>query len=417
MTNKTPKTMRTANIRVSKVNSTTGGELNYTSEDIKLMVEQVLERYPGTRFAYIFHDKDTSADGPVPEHWHIVFKFSGHARFNSLKEVFPYGMIQTAKSLNASIQYLIHKNAPEKFQYQVSEIITNFSESKLEELLTEKDHRSKKQNEKKILEEIADLIKEGKLRDFNLPKYIDENDLGVFYSKNKNLIENLLQLEFKRMMMTNDRDIDVIFIQGEPGVGKTTYIDYLTKEYNGVCISSADNDMWQDYGGQDVMVLDDFRDSNLAYHELLKMIDNNKRSSVRGRYRNRSFSGKLIIITSVIPLNQWYNGKRDRGDSLAQLYRRIGLYIKMTEKEIAYCTCDEKTGMPSTPLRKTENPTYKLYKTERVRENKLISRLDSLINTVSESARQMGVEVSEIVSENDNRDESIEMEVEKEWFV
>ena len=65
--------------------------------------------------------------GLEQEHKHIVFTAKNAIRFNSVKEMFPGANIEVSKDLNASVQYLTHKNNVDKFQYDKSLVITNNS--------------------------------------------------------------------------------------------------------------------------------------------------------------------------------------------------------------------------------------------------------------------------------------------------
>lgn len=110
------------------------------SYDYKLLLERL--PYFWDKFYYIEHDKDTYTEieldkksdnedievgKPKKKHIHIV----AHSESNlllgraAIKFGVPSNMVERCKSLKGSIQYLIHKNNPEKYQYGIGEIITN----------------------------------------------------------------------------------------------------------------------------------------------------------------------------------------------------------------------------------------------------------------------------------------------------
>lgn len=89
------------------------------------------------RFAYIIHDQDyftadDSDDKHSPgqqkkNHVHVVFFWDNSYQLGNIasKIGLPSNYLQAVKSRTAAIQYLIHKNNPEKHQYNISDIVTN----------------------------------------------------------------------------------------------------------------------------------------------------------------------------------------------------------------------------------------------------------------------------------------------------
>jgi hypothetical protein len=101
----------------------------------------------------------------------------------------------------------------------------------------------------------------------------------------------------------------------------------LGKSY---CVSSASNDPFQDYFGQDILILDDLRDVDISYTDLLKALDKHTKSTVKSRYHNKCFLGDMIIITSCVPLEDWYFNHKS--EEKRQLKRRImEMYIMSLE--------------------------------------------------------------------------------------
>lgn len=85
---------------------------------------------------------------------------------------------------------------------------------------------------------------------------------------------------------------------------------------------AADKGWWDDYDGQEIVILNDFR-GQLSYHELLTLIDRwPKKVSRRGR-APIPFLAKHIIITSSGPPDQVYPRQNEKFDSIDQLMRRI----------------------------------------------------------------------------------------------
>ncbi len=317
------ETMRSAFIRVSAENSTESGMVHYTFDDIKSMVQAFADRYSGSKFAWICHNKDIDPVSKVAtkEHFHIIFIFKTPVKFKYIKESFPYGNIQKATSKNACIQYLLHLNNPEKTQYDKSCIFTNYNDSVLDDMLTTTDGETQS---RKMVDNILRKIANGEIREYNRFNYID----SVTLVRNHSLFANAFKDRSEKIMSDYSRKIDVIFIYGDSGAGKTSYAKILAKKYGdgSYYISSSSNDTMQDYKGQDVLILDDLRDDAFSFADLLKVLDNHTATSIKSRFFNKSFLGKAIIITSCVPYDKWYNDtKEDRN----QFYRRISIYLEM----------------------------------------------------------------------------------------
>lgn len=124
-------------------------QTNYVSAVIQLQKQQLnyqtLENYLNNScslWAYIVHDKDTHDDGTSKGlHIHIKMILSTESRprlsttLNTLTTQLNIDKtavtIEKMESVAGSIQYLIHMNDANKYQYDVKEIKTNLSESQL----------------------------------------------------------------------------------------------------------------------------------------------------------------------------------------------------------------------------------------------------------------------------------------------
>lgn len=117
----------------------------------------------------------------------------------------------------------------------------------------------------------------------------------------------------------------VFFLQGMAGEGKTTYAKILGEKYYGIdevfISENGSKGMLDSYHGEKVLILDDLRDSDIRYSQLLKLLDNNTSSNAEARYHNKNLARcKLIIITSTVsPLDMYKGIEEER----YQFYRRI----------------------------------------------------------------------------------------------
>jgi hypothetical protein len=106
------------------------------------------------------------------------------------------------------------------------------------------------------------------------------------------------------------------------------------------------------------------RDNAFKFYDLLKMLDNNTKSSCYSRFSNKPIDCHMIVITSSIPLRYWYKELRYSGEeeSLFQLYRRICSYVVVTDEEIViYDKIDDK-GNPVNETGRYKNEVLELKK-------------------------------------------------------
>ena len=287
------------------------------------------------KYAYILHDKDPDTS----PHYHIYLNFGRTgiplpdiAKWFGLQE----SCVERIKGRPVDVlKYLVHGNDSQinKHQYDYSEVVANF-------------------------DFLAEIESDKVLGDFEKYSYAQQlqyvNNLPVSEKTQAfTKLEKLWKIYCQCLVLNNDRDIDVMFIDGKGGTGKTYYAKkLLTQMGYDYCVSSSSNDPFQDYLGQKAIILDDLRDSVFDFEDLLKMLDNNTASSVRSRFTNKVFNGKLIVITSTVPLSYWYRSYQysDNKDEINQLYRRIRSYVKVTHDLVSvYNQIDERgrpTGIP-----------------------------------------------------------------------
>lgn len=287
------------------------------------------------KYAYILHDKDPDTS----PHYHIYLNFGRTgiplpdiAKWFGLQE----SCVERIKGRPVDVlKYLVHGNDSQinKHQYDYSEVVANFDF--LAEIETDK--------------VLGDFEKYSYSQQLQYVNNLPVSEKTQAFTK----LEKLWKIYCQCLVLNNDRDIDVMFIDGKGGTGKTYYAKkLLTQMGYDYCVSSSSNDPFQDYLGQKAIILDDLRDSAFDFEDLLKMLDNNTASSVRSRFTNKVFNGKLIVITSTVPLSYWYRSYQysDNKDEINQLYRRITSYVKVTHDLVSvYNQIDEKgrpTGIP-----------------------------------------------------------------------
>lgn len=288
------------------------------------LVKKVLEDKRAIKdYAYIIHDKDKKEDGTVKSpHIHLMMRFSEVQDTRYIAKWFNVGenyLCKVKGRFADALEYLTHKNAVEKYQYSESEVVSNFDFKKE---IDKKDGNLRKN-------EIIDKIVSGEIREFNYFDYIGIEE----YDKYKKSIDNAFKYRTDKIKGVA-REMECVFITGDSGTGKTTYAKKIAKEKGySIFVSSGSNDPLDDYKGQDCIILDDLRPSCMGLSDLLKMLDNHTASTVKSRYKNKVLECKLIIITTTLDIESFFNNVfSEEKETIIQLKRRCKLMLKFDMK-------------------------------------------------------------------------------------
>lgn len=322
------KKMRTAFIRVSAVNHIKqdneelgikeGDVVEYTLEDILNIIK---EWQKTKKFDYFLIEHNEKEEN---KHFHIVISFPQNSSgdFNTLKNKFPFGNIDTCKrSVKRCVRYLCHADNPEKAQYEWSAIITNAP-----------DELEKYKIEDKLafnleLQVILDKISSGEIKKFEIDKISRD-----IYVKKRRVIENAFDYREQTLLTDPNRNIEVYVLQGESRIGKTTFVkEWAKKNGKSICLSSASRDPWQDYGGQDIFVYDDFDYNSIKIDDFKKALDPHTNTSMSRRYRNTLFTGDTIFICTNTPIGDWF--QYDEESSREAVFKRIDYVLDFKKFE------------------------------------------------------------------------------------
>lgn len=199
--------------------------------------------------------------------------------------------------------------------------------------------------EKEAMQVLID-IREGKIPEYDYERLVspavDACMKNGQVANAYNYYYNKIKAELRAKGFKNAPAKNVYFIEGGAGTGKSSLAQELCEaNHMSYYVTSTGAHAFDDYQGQEVIILDDCRDSSYRLNELLKMLDNNTRCDIQARYHNKNLCAvKLIIITSAKPLMQWYQEGYDRGEQLTQLYRRIKVHftLEMLSDGTSICT-------------------------------------------------------------------------------
>lgn len=326
---------KTAEFRAAEFESTLQKVAEKYEVTEEKVVDKIIQRLMKAeyvdKFALIVHDKDGSkgGEGLASRHVHAVIKFKYPVYLSRLamtlnmpittiekiKAKKPYGLKRTVMDVGAALCYLTHKNTPEKYQYDDSEVIASEGWDWKSER-----NRSFQRLMKSDMEMILKGIEDGVITEGNLDKHIDIH----IYTEHRSEINAAFEYRAKKMMGKHERDVTVIYIEGTPGSGKTTIAKHFCEERElSYFITGGGNDVFQGYGGQEAIIIDDARPTMFNPEEWLKVLDNNSNSLVRSRFRNKNISNaRYILLTSTKSLVEFFSGYHENPH---QLYRRIKL--------------------------------------------------------------------------------------------
>ena len=334
------------------------------------------------------HDKDTDENGnPKEPHIHLLlvlddsYESSTIGGYVGVEKNFVQKIKQKQfagrrmkSDIGGAISYLTHRNAPDKHQYDDSEVVAQPGydwqaiRAKSEAL----------QAENKSYRNVLEKIEQGEIRHYNLM----DNVSMAMYMAHKLDFERAFEYREAKLKSNPNRKIDVIYISGDPGAGKTTLAKQLCEKRGlSYCLSGSTRDPVQDYDGQDALILDDLRPEAFPLSDLLKLLDNNSNSSVSARYHDRWLEVKLIIVTTVFPIQRFHELYYNPSEPVEQLMRRCTTAIDLSISEMCVYSYEPKKREYRL-IGKGRNPILPQYKQD-VQDKK--SQLVNLCNELGVS--------------------------------
>lgn len=115
-------------------------------------IEKIKQSYD---YALILHDKDVDEDGVIKKaHYHVVLRFKNQTWNSAVAKDLGIELnyIQKVRSFDNALQYLIHFNDSDKFQYSIDEVKGN-----LKSRLKEKINSAEKSEGEKVID-LIDFI-------------------------------------------------------------------------------------------------------------------------------------------------------------------------------------------------------------------------------------------------------------------
>ncbi len=299
-------------------------------------IKKICEQYSSIKeFAFILHDKDTNEDGtPKKSHFHLYCRF-GNTNVSIQEFATWFGIkpnsVSTIKARRNSqfhvLTYYLHRGFPEKHQYDVADILGNMD---VPAILANG-----------ILETRRGEIIRDCAAGIITPENYNQHVSPEEYTRHAKDMEKAWEYaeHTKRQSAQHRRDLKTIYVFGKSGAGKTA-LSKMAAEKTGmsVYLSSQGKHPFDEYEGQDCVILDDLRpDAPFSLAELIRLIDPHHDSNVAARYKNKHLDCTLMFITSILPPDVFLQGSANKEhEDPYQLYRRLyevwevdGQYIRI----------------------------------------------------------------------------------------
>lgn len=307
--------------------------------------------------ALIVHDKDKNELKEfIFPHVHVYAKFSDKRTLSRIarglgiqKQYIEFPNNGNKYFEENQLAYLIHAQQPDKHQYEPSAVET-FDTLDYPTFIKMNRGKFEKQSatvKRKKANESFDLISQRiLLGSLHLEDIMEDDELFLLYSNNKQRFLQFFDAYAERLAFKNLKDLSngqykltVLYFQGKSTLGKS----YLAKEiatqareyaeefgYISRIYSAASTNSFDDYYGEDIILLDDIRPDSLKKADWLKLLDPLNTSRMSARFNNKQVVPRLVLITNTQPPEKFFGNFLD--EALDQYLRRINFCIVLSEK-------------------------------------------------------------------------------------
>ena len=153
-------------------------------------------------YACILHDKDTDENGELKKsHYHVLIRWQGNVRWNtsiaSELEI-AENYIQKVKNFDKALEYLIHLNDADKYQYTFDDV-TGTMNTRLKQLMSQSD-KSEGEKVVELIEYIENQEGHISIKDFS--KYCAVNGYWSEFRRSGSIFLKVIE-EHNRKVMYN----------------------------------------------------------------------------------------------------------------------------------------------------------------------------------------------------------------------
>lgn len=268
-------------------------------------------------------------------HTHIYVCYENAVHFTTMKKRFPTAHIETVKGTSVENREYIRKEGKhkdtEKSETNIPETFEEYGEIP-QDLKTKNETTSK---------QVLEMIKD------NYSNIEIINEFPSYGTKVKQL--DILRQEYLSDKFSKTfRNIELIYIFGKTGTGKTRYV--MEKYgYENVYKTSNYEHPFDSYCCQDVLLLDEFR-SSIKITAILQYLDGYP-CKMEARYTDKTACFTKVYIVSNEDLREQYtNIQIETPDSWQAFLRRIKAVYKFSKNDLPFG--DDKPIIEEIPLSK-----------------------------------------------------------------
>ena len=320
-------------------------------ERVKLMSES-----EDLKIALIIHDKDISYGTKLVEpHIHGYIEFSNKKDLNVLAlnlGILPQYIESSGRGKYGKVNskaYLIHAKDKDKYLYPVSDVET-FDTLDYEAFINQnkedfENYSATRKREKS--EESLDLVlAKVQLGELTYNDVMEDDNLAFLFGNNQQKFRERFNFYGERQAFLRLKSLElgeyqltVLYIQGESEVGKSTLSREIALQVQsklneiglrGDIYSASSANPFDDYYGEEILILDDLRENNMSPSDWLKLFDPLNSARMSARYQNKRVVPRLIIMP-VYKSPKLFFGEIKEED-LNQFLRRINFLLDVTYK-------------------------------------------------------------------------------------
>lgn len=335
--------------------------LNWEKNKIEIFKEiyervNLMSESEDLKIALIIHDKDISYGTKLVEpHIHGYIEFSNKKDLNVLAlnlGILPQYIESSGRGKYGKINskaYLIHAKDKDKYQYPASDVET-FGTFDYETFINQnkedfENYSATRKREKS--EESLDLVlAKVQLGELTYNDVMEDDNLAFLFGNNQQKFRERFNFYGERQAFLRLKSLElgeyqltVLYIQGESEVGKSTLSREIALQVQsklneiglrGDIYSASSANPFDDYYGEEILVLDDLRENNMSPSDWLKLFDPLNSARMSARYQNKRVVPRLIIMP-VYKSPKLFFGEIKEED-LNQFLRRINFLLDVTYK-------------------------------------------------------------------------------------